>query len=150
MWRRLQQSAGKGGRLVVTAENHSITGGCEAVGAALMRARASMCHSARLLPDAFWTRRFCRPLHDQYGIMVDAVTTSGNFGRKGNDIETLDGKTAIITGAAGPAWSGQSGGTFSGSARMLGVAILILMWMPQAAADPPGEGHVGPRLRRHR
>jgi transketolase len=69
--------AGKGGRLVVTAENHSITGGLgEAVGAALMRAGVHVPFRQIALPDAFLDAGALPTLHDQYGISVDAVTTS--------------------------------------------------------------------------
>ncbi|SEW32558.1 transketolase [Cognatiyoonia koreensis] len=69
--------AGKGGRLVVTAENHSITGGLgEAVGAALMRAGVNVPFRQIALPDAFLDAGALPTLHDQYGISVDAVTAT--------------------------------------------------------------------------
>jgi transketolase len=69
--------AGKGGRLVVTAENHSITGGLgEAVGAALMRAGVHVPFRSIALPDAFLDAGALPTLHDQYGISVEAVTAS--------------------------------------------------------------------------
>jgi transketolase len=69
--------AAKGGRLVVTAENHSITGGLgEAVAAALMRAGVHVPFRQIALPDAFLDAGALPTLHDQYGISVDAVTAS--------------------------------------------------------------------------
>lgn len=69
--------AGKGGRLVVTAENHSVTGGLgEAVGAALMRAGVHVPFRQIALPDAFLDAGALPTLHDQYGISVDAVTAA--------------------------------------------------------------------------
>lgn len=69
--------AGKGGRLVVTAENHSITGGLgEAVGAALMRAGVHVPFRQIALPDAFLDAGALPTLHDQYGISADAVAAS--------------------------------------------------------------------------
>jgi transketolase len=69
--------AGKGGRLVVTAENHSITGGLgEAVGAALMRAGVHVPFRSIALPDAVLDAGALPTLHDQYGISVEAVTAS--------------------------------------------------------------------------
>lgn len=71
------EEAGKGGRLVVTAENHSITGGLgEAVGAALMREGVQVPFRQIALPDAFLDAGALPTLHDQYGISVDAVTAS--------------------------------------------------------------------------
>jgi transketolase len=69
--------AGKSGRLVVTAENHSVTGGLgEAVAATLMRAGAFVPFRQIGLPDAFLDAGALPTLHDQYGISVDAVTAS--------------------------------------------------------------------------
>lgn len=69
--------AGKGGRLVVTAENHSITGGLgEAVAATLMRAGVHVPFRQIALPDAFLDAGALPTLHDQYGISVSAVTQS--------------------------------------------------------------------------
>jgi transketolase len=69
--------AGKGGRLVVTAENHSITGGLgEAVGAALMRAGVQVPFRQIALPDAFLDAGALPTLHAQYGLSVEAVTGS--------------------------------------------------------------------------
>ncbi|ARE42098.1 Transketolase, C-terminal section [Rhodovulum sp. P5] len=69
--------AAKGGRLVVTAENHSITGGLgEAVAGALMRAGVHVPFRQIALPDEFLDAGALPTLHDQYGISVDAVTAS--------------------------------------------------------------------------
>ncbi|MCB1332644.1 MAG: transketolase family protein [Roseivivax sp.] len=67
-------AASKGGRLVVTAENHSITGGLgEAVGAALMRAGVNVPFRQIALPDEFLDAGALPTLHAQYGITADAV-----------------------------------------------------------------------------
>ena len=66
--------AGKGGRLVVTAENHSVTGGLgEAVAATLMRAGVHVPFRQIALPDAFLDAGALPTLHEQYGISVGAV-----------------------------------------------------------------------------
>ncbi|WP_081780702.1 transketolase family protein [Sulfitobacter sp. 20_GPM-1509m] len=66
--------ASKGGRLVVTAENHSVTGGLgEAVAATLMRAGVQVPFRQIGLPDAFLDAGALPTLHDQYGISVSAV-----------------------------------------------------------------------------
>lgn len=68
--------ASKGGRLVVTAENHSVVGGLgEAVAATLMRAGVHVPFRQIGLPDAFLDAGALPTLHDQYGISVSAVTT---------------------------------------------------------------------------
>lgn len=64
----------KGGRLVVTAENHSITGGLgEAVAGALMRAQIHAPFRQIALPDEFLDAGALPTLHDQYGITVARV-----------------------------------------------------------------------------
>jgi len=69
--------ASKGGRLVVTAENHSVTGGLgEAVAATLMRAAVHVPFRQIGLPDAFLDAGALPTLHDQYGISVDAVVSN--------------------------------------------------------------------------
>ncbi|MDQ2088869.1 transketolase family protein [Marimonas arenosa] len=69
--------AAKGGRLVVTAENHSITGGLgEAVAGALMRAGVHTPFRQIALPDEFLDAGALPTLHDQYGLSVAAVTAS--------------------------------------------------------------------------
>ena len=66
--------ATKGGRLVVTAENHSITGGLgEAVAGALMRAGAHVPFRQIALPDEFLDAGALPTLHDQYGLSVESV-----------------------------------------------------------------------------
>lgn len=65
----------KGGRLVVTAENHSITGGLgEAVAGALMRAGAQVPFRQIALPDEFLDAGALPTLHDQYGMSVGSIT----------------------------------------------------------------------------
>lgn len=67
--------AQKGGRLVVTAENHSVTGGLgEAVAGALMRAGVHAPFRQIGLPDEFLDAGALPTLHDQYGISVDGIT----------------------------------------------------------------------------
>lgn len=67
--------AQKGGRLVVTAENHSITGGLgEAVAGALMRAGAFVPFRQIALPDEFLDAGALPTLHDQYGLSVESIT----------------------------------------------------------------------------
>lgn len=67
--------AGKGGRLVVTAENHSVTGGLgEAVAALLMRSGVHPPAFRQIaLPDAFLDAGALPTLHDRYGISTEAV-----------------------------------------------------------------------------
>ena len=66
--------ATKDGRLVVTAENHSITGGLgEAVAGALMRAGAHVPFRQIALPDEFLDAGALPTLHDQYGLSVESV-----------------------------------------------------------------------------
>jgi len=66
--------AAKGGRLVVTAENHSITGGLgEAVAGALMRAQVHVPFRQIALPDEFLDAGALPTLHDQYGITVELI-----------------------------------------------------------------------------
>jgi transketolase len=67
--------AQKGGRLVVTAENHSITGGLgEAVAGALMRAGAFVPFRQIALPDEFLDAGALPTLHYQYGLSVASIT----------------------------------------------------------------------------
>jgi transketolase len=67
--------AKKGGRLVVTAENHSITGGLgEAVAGALMRAGVQVPFRQIALPDEFLDAGALPTLHDQYGMSVGCIT----------------------------------------------------------------------------
>ncbi len=69
--------AGKSGRLVVTAENHSVTGGLgEAVAACLMRAGVQVPFRQIGLPDAFLDAGALPTLHEQYGISVGAICAS--------------------------------------------------------------------------
>lgn len=67
--------AAKGGRLVVTLENHSITGGLgEAVASALMRSGVHAPFRQIALPDAFLDAGALPTLHDQYGLSVPQIT----------------------------------------------------------------------------
>ena len=66
--------AARGGRLVVTAENHSVTGGLgEAVAGCLMRAGVHVPFRQIALPDEFLDAGALPTLHDQYGLSVDRV-----------------------------------------------------------------------------
>jgi len=62
------------GRLVVVAENHSVTGGLgEAVAAELMRAGVHPVFKQIALPDAFLDAGALPTLHDRYGISTQAI-----------------------------------------------------------------------------
>lgn len=66
--------AQRGGRLVVTAENHSVVGGLgEAVAAALLQAGAAPTFRMLGLPDAFLEAGALPTLHDMYGLSVAKV-----------------------------------------------------------------------------
>ena len=74
----LLAEAGRGGRLVVVAENHTTVGGLgEAVAALLLRAAAIPGAFRQVaLPDAFLDAGALPTLHDRYGISVDAMAAS--------------------------------------------------------------------------
>ena len=73
----IEAEAAKTGRLVVTAENHTIIGGLgEAVGAALMRAGIHARFRQIGLPDEFLDAGALPTLHHQYGLSVDAIAAS--------------------------------------------------------------------------
>jgi transketolase len=64
--------AGKTGRLVVVAENHTVVGGLgEAVAALLMRNGLSPRFRQIGLPDAFLAAGALPTLHDRYGISTE-------------------------------------------------------------------------------
>lgn len=66
--------AGKGGRLVVTAENHSLVGGLgEAVATTLLTAGVTPAFRMIGLPDAFLEAGALPTLHDMYGLSTDRV-----------------------------------------------------------------------------
>jgi transketolase len=66
--------AGKGGRLVVTAENHTVVGGLgEAVAGTLLRAGVTPTFRQIGLPDEFLEAGALPTLHDMYGISVAKV-----------------------------------------------------------------------------
>lgn len=69
---------GKGGRLVVVAENHTVIGGLgEAVAGVLMRADVRPTGFRQIgLPDAFLDAGALPTLHDQYGLSTSAVAAS--------------------------------------------------------------------------
>jgi transketolase len=66
--------AGRPGRLVVVAENHSEVGGLgEAVAATLLRAGLAPRFRQIALPDRFLDAGALPTLHDRYGIAAEAV-----------------------------------------------------------------------------
>ncbi len=66
--------AARTGRLVVVAENHSVTGGLgEAVAAALMRAGVHPAFRQIALPDEFLDAGALPSLHEQYGLSVGSI-----------------------------------------------------------------------------
>jgi transketolase len=70
----IRAEAARTGRLVVTAENHTITGGLgEAVAADLMRAGIHPAFRQIALPDEWLDAGALPTLHEQYGISTDAI-----------------------------------------------------------------------------
>jgi transketolase len=70
----LVREAGRGSRLVVVAENHSVIGGLgEAAAAALLRSGVAPKFRQIALPDAFLDAGALPTLHDRYGISAAAV-----------------------------------------------------------------------------
>lgn len=70
----IKREAAKTGRLVVTAENHTIVGGLgEAVGAELMRSGVHVPFRSIALPDEFLDAGALPTLHEQYGITPSAI-----------------------------------------------------------------------------
>ena len=73
----IRREAGKSGRLVIVAENHSVIGGLgEAVAGLLMRSGIHPAFRQIALPDEFLAAGALPTLHDRYGISADAVTTA--------------------------------------------------------------------------
>jgi transketolase len=71
------REAGRGGRLVVVAENHTIVGGLgEAVAAALLRSGVTPKFRQVALPDEFLDAGALPTLHDRYGISAEAMSGS--------------------------------------------------------------------------
>jgi transketolase len=72
------REAGKNGRLVVVAENHSVIGGLgEAVASALLRGGVMPAGFRQVaLPDAFLDAGALPTLHDRYGISAEAMARS--------------------------------------------------------------------------
>jgi len=71
------REAGRTGRLVVVAENHSIIGGLgEAVAALLLRSGIAPTFRQIALPDEFLAAGALPTLHDRYGISTDAIAGS--------------------------------------------------------------------------
>lgn len=72
----IKAEAAKSGRLVVTAENHTIVGGLgEAVAGTLMRDGVHVPFKSIALPDEFLDAGALPTLHDQYGLSVNAITS---------------------------------------------------------------------------
>lgn len=70
----IKAEAARKGRLVVTAENHTIVGGLgEAVAAALMRDGVHVPFRSVALPDEFLDAGALPTLHDQYGLSVGSI-----------------------------------------------------------------------------
>jgi transketolase len=72
------REVGRGGRLVVVAENHSVVGGLgEAVAGLLLRTGTVPPVYRQIgLPDAFLDAGALPTLHDRYGISTQAMTRS--------------------------------------------------------------------------
>jgi transketolase len=71
------REAGKPGRLVVVAENHTAIGGLgEAVAALLLRNGIYPVFRQIALPDEFLAAGALPTLHDRYGISTTAVTAA--------------------------------------------------------------------------
>ena len=71
------REAGKTGRMVVVAENHTICGGLgETVAGALMRNGVTPAFRQIALPDEFLDAGALPTLHDRYGISTPAMTRS--------------------------------------------------------------------------
>lgn len=71
----IRAEAARGGRLVVSAENHSVNGGLgEAVARALLTGGIAPRFRMIGLPDAFLEAGALPTLHDMYGLSVDRVT----------------------------------------------------------------------------
>lgn len=71
------REAGRGGRLVVTAENHTIIGGLgQAVASALLEAGVTPTFRQIALPDAFLDAGALPTLHDRYGISTQTMAAS--------------------------------------------------------------------------
>ena len=70
----IRREAGRSGRLVVVAENHTVIGGLgEAVAGLLMRAGVHVPFRQIGLPDAFLDAGALPTLHDRYGISLSEV-----------------------------------------------------------------------------
>ena len=73
----IQRGAGRAGRLVVVAENHSEVGGLgEAIATALLLAGVTPRFRRIALPDAFLDAGALPTLHDRYGISATAMCAS--------------------------------------------------------------------------
>ncbi|HRP25436.1 transketolase family protein [Thauera sp.] len=71
------REAGRSGRLVVVAENHSTVGGLgEAVATALLTAGVTPPFRQIALPDAFLDAGALPTLHDRYGISTEAMSAT--------------------------------------------------------------------------
>lgn len=75
---RILTECGKGGRLVVVAENHTVIGGLgEAVAGTLMRSDVRPAAFRQIaLPDAFLEAGALPTLHDQYGLSTSTVAAA--------------------------------------------------------------------------
>jgi transketolase len=73
----ITREAGRGGRLIIVAENHSVIGGLgEAVAGVLMRGGIHCAFRQIGLPDEFLDAGALPTLHDRYGISAEAMRSS--------------------------------------------------------------------------
>ena len=71
------REAGRSGRMVVVAENHSVIGGLgEAVAGLLLRSGVTPKFRHIGLPDEFLAAGALPTLHDRYGISTEAMSNS--------------------------------------------------------------------------
>jgi transketolase len=71
------REAGRSGRLVIVAENHSVIGGLgEAVATLLLRSGVTPVFRQIALPDEFLDAGALPTLHDRYGISTEAMVAS--------------------------------------------------------------------------
>lgn len=73
----IRREAGRGGRMVIVAENHTIVGGLgEAVAGLLLRSGIAPTFRQIALPDEFLAGGALPTLHDRYGISAEAMARS--------------------------------------------------------------------------
>jgi transketolase len=73
----IKREAGRSGRMVIVAENHTIVGGLgEAVAGVLLRSGITPIFRQIALPDAFLDAGALPTLHERYGISAAAIATT--------------------------------------------------------------------------